>query len=51
MDNVENIVVEHLKALRAGQDRIEHELDEVKGRLTSIETILIERLVVASDGF
>jgi polyhydroxyalkanoate synthesis regulator phasin len=35
---MDNIIIEHLKALRAGQDRIEHEVKEVKARLTSLES-------------
>ncbi len=34
-DNVENPILEHL---RAGQDRIENEIKEVKHRLTSVES-------------
>lgn len=37
-DNVENLVLEHLRALRAGQDRIENELKSVKERLSAVET-------------
>jgi len=37
-DNVENLVLEHLRALRAGQDRIENELQDIKGRLSAVET-------------
>lgn len=37
-DNVENLVLEHLRALRAGQDRIEHKLAELSARITSLET-------------
>ena len=37
-ENVENIVLEHLRALRAGQDRIEKGLKKVKQRLTGVET-------------
>lgn len=40
-DNVENLVLEHLRALRAGQDRIEHKLSEVNARLTSLETAMV----------
>jgi len=36
-EQTENLVLEHLRALRAGQDRIEDELKEVKYRLTSLE--------------
>ena len=38
MENVENLILEHLKSLRSGQDRVEHELKEIKGRLTSLES-------------
>jgi len=34
-DNVENLILEPLRALRAGQDRLESELREVGARLTS----------------
>ena len=37
-DNVENLVLEHLRALRAGQDRIENELRDIKGRVSAVET-------------
>lgn len=33
----ENLILEHLCALRAGQERMEFELKEVKARLTSLE--------------
>jgi septal ring factor EnvC (AmiA/AmiB activator) len=37
MENVDNIIIEHLKRFQAGQDRIERELKEVKGRMSQIE--------------
>ena len=37
-DNVENLILEHLRALREGQDRLEFGLKEVKARLTSLES-------------
>ncbi len=37
-DNVENLVLEQLRAIRAGQDRIEHKLAELSARMTSLET-------------
>lgn len=40
-DNVENLILEHLRALRGGQDRIEHELREVQSRQSSLETAVI----------
>ncbi len=36
-DEVTNIVLEHLKRFQAGQDRIERELKEIKGRLSQLE--------------
>jgi hypothetical protein len=40
-DNVENLILEHLRALRAGQDRIEQEQREVQARLTSLEPAVL----------
>ena len=37
-DNVENLVLEHLRALRSGQDRIESELRDLKERVSAVET-------------
>ncbi|WOO31814.1 hypothetical protein [Diaphorobacter limosus] len=37
MENVENLILEHLKRFQAGQDRIEHKLDEVIARVGHIE--------------
>jgi uncharacterized coiled-coil protein SlyX len=36
-DNIENIVLEHLKRFQVGQDRIELKLDEVTRRLSNLE--------------
>ena len=36
-DNVDNLVLEHLRALRGGQDRIESELLAVAAQLTGLE--------------
>ena len=38
---MENLVLEHLRALRAGQDRIEHKLSELSVRMTSLETATV----------
>ena len=38
VDQTDNLVLEHLRALRAGQDRIEDAIKEVKYRLTGIES-------------
>ncbi|MEW5891433.1 MAG: hypothetical protein AB1768_20925 [Pseudomonadota bacterium] len=40
-ENVENLILEHLRALRAGQERIEGELKEIKARLTHLESAVI----------
>lgn len=37
MENVENIVLEHLKKFQGGQDRIERKLEEVSRRLANLE--------------
>lgn len=37
MENTENLAIEHLKRFQAGQDRIERELKEIKGRLSQVE--------------
>ena len=36
-DNAENLMLEHLRALRAGEDRLESGLRQVGARLTSLE--------------
>lgn len=37
MENVENIVLEHLKKFQGGQDRIERRLEEGSRRLANLE--------------
>ena len=37
-ENVDSLVLEHLRALRAGQDRIENELKDMKSRMSAVET-------------
>ena len=37
MDDSTNLVLEHLKRFQAGQDRIERELKEIKGRMSQVE--------------
>lgn len=37
MENVDNILIEHLTRFQAGQDGIEHKLDEVTRRLANLE--------------
>lgn len=41
MSDVENLVLEHLRALRGGQVRMEHKLTEVNARLNSLETAIV----------
>jgi len=36
-DNVENLILEHLRGMRGSQERVEHELREIKNRITSLE--------------
>lgn len=36
-DKVDNLVLEHLPGMRGSQERIEHELREIKNRITSVE--------------
>ncbi len=42
MENVNNLILEHLKALRSGQERLENELKEMKVRLTSLESTVVD---------
>lgn len=35
---VENLVLEHLRAIRATQDRLSEDVQEIKGRLGILET-------------
>jgi len=37
MENVENLLLEHLKRFQAGQDRIELKLEELSRRLANLE--------------
>ena len=39
--DVDNLVLEHLRAIRAGQARIEHILGEHGRRLTALETAVL----------
>ena len=34
---IENLILEHLKRFQTGQERIERELKEIKGRLSQLE--------------
>ena len=40
-DYMENLVLEHLRALRPGQDRIEHKLSELSIRIASLEATTV----------
>ena len=37
MDNVENLLIEHLKRFQAGQERTERKLEEISRRLANLE--------------
>jgi len=37
-ENIENLLLEHLKRFQAGQERIERDLREVKTRLSTLES-------------
>ncbi len=37
-ENIENLLLEHLKRCQAGQDRIERDLKEIKARLSTLES-------------
>ena len=37
-ENIENLLLEHLKRFQAGQERIERDLREVKTRLSALES-------------
>lgn len=36
-ENIENLILEHLKRFQSGQDRIERDLKEIKSRLSILE--------------
>lgn len=36
-ENIDNLILEHLRGMRASQERMEHELREIKNRITSVE--------------
>ena len=38
-DNIDNLVLEHLKRFQSGQDRIERDLKEIKTRLGAVESV------------
>ena len=51
MENVDNLMLEHMKRFQAGQERIEHKLAEMLTRLGHIEISLagIRRDVAHSE--
>lgn len=36
-ESIDNLILEHLKRFQTGQDRIERELKEIKGRMSQVE--------------
>lgn len=37
-DDADNLVLEHLRGMRGSQERVEHELREIKNRITGLES-------------
>jgi hypothetical protein len=37
MENIENLLLEHLKRFQSGQDRIERKIDELTRRVSNLE--------------
>ena len=50
-DNVENLIIEHLKPIRGRVDRIAEDMTDVKLRLTSLESAMVhvKREVTSGD--
>lgn len=49
MDNVENLILEQLRYLRAGQDRIETAVGELGRRMISLERSMARQLHESAD--
>ena len=50
-ENVENLVIEHLRHIRSRVDQIADDMSDLKRRMSSLETsmVLVKREVAASD--
>lgn len=50
-ENIENLIVEHLRHIRGRIDQIAEDLTDIKHRMTSLETgmALVKREVAAGD--
>lgn len=50
-ENVENLVIEHLRHIRSRVDQIADDMSDLKQRMSSLETsmVLVKREVAASD--
>lgn len=40
-ENVENLIPEHLRGLRAGQDNLVHEMRELQSRVSSLQAAML----------
>ena len=38
-DNIDNLILEHLKKFQSGQEQIERDLQEIKTRLGAVESV------------
>ena len=50
-ENVENVIIEHLRHIRGRVDRIAEEMSDMKHRMSSLESamVLVKREVLAGD--
>ncbi len=49
-DNVENVIIEHLKHIRGRVDRIAEDMTDVKLRLSSLESAMVHVKREVSSG-
>jgi len=50
-ENVENVIIEHLRHIRGRVDRIAEDMSDMKHRMSSLESamVLVKREVLAGD--
>jgi hypothetical protein len=41
-ENIDNLILEHLKRFQAGQERMQKDMDEIKSRLGHIEQSIVK---------
>ena len=51
VENVENVIIEHLRHIRGRVDRIAEDMGDMKHRMSSLESamVLVKREVAAGD--